>query len=185
MFKGHHWDYFLALEDDLAKLARFIHFSEDNLNTYSVEFARLLMTSTQEVDVLFRQICKKHNDNAERESEYRTFFSNGDYVKIRDIEVSVRRYGLKFTPFKNWISTAPTWWIANNKIKHQRHAHFQEASLNNVLNAMSALLVANIYFSNEFGTLKKDIIPTKLLLPRKLIRSTATGLTALKLRMPS
>jgi len=184
MFKGHHWDYFLALEEDLARLARYIHFSNENLKTYSIEFARLLMASTQEVDALFRQICANNGSKAEKESEYRAFFSKGDYVKMREIEVSVRSYGLTFTPFKHWISNAPTWWTANNKIKHERHAHFQEASLENVLNAMSALLIANIYFSNEMGTLNKDMIPTKLLLPRKLIRATVSGLTSIKLRMP-
>lgn len=184
MFKGHHWDYFLALEDDLAKLARYIHFSEENLNTYSLEFARLLMASTQEIDVIFKQICAKHGDKSDKESGYRTFFSKGEFAKLRELEVSVRSYGLKFIPFKNWVSDAPEWWTANNRIKHERHTHFQNASLKNVLNAMSALLLANIYFSNEMGRLKKDIIPAKLLLPRNLIRGTAQGFTSLRFQMP-
>ena len=119
MFKGHHWDYFLSLEDDLAKLARYIHFSNENLSTYSIEFARLLMAATQEIDVLFKQICARHGDKSNSEAGYRAFFSEGDYVKIRDLEVSVRSYGLKFTPFKDWTSTAPGWWTANLCIERQ------------------------------------------------------------------
>jgi hypothetical protein len=103
MFKGHHWDYFLALEDDLAKLARYIHFSTDNLDTYSIEFARLLMASTQEIDVLFKQICAKHGDRSDKEAGYRVFFSKGDYAKIRDIDVRVRSYGLTFIRSKTGL----------------------------------------------------------------------------------
>lgn len=184
MADRHHWDYYQALEDDLAKLARYIHFSTDNLNTYSIEFARLLMAATQEIDVLFRQICAKHDDKAESESGYRAFFGKGDYVKIRGIEISVRGYALKFTPFKEWIDAPPVWWTANNKIKHERHSHFDHASLKNVLCAMSALLIANIYYASACGTLEKHLVPAKLLLPRKLITAAKPQLGALKLQTP-
>jgi hypothetical protein len=34
-----HWNYFLALEKDLETVSRYIEFSRDNLNTYSIELA--------------------------------------------------------------------------------------------------------------------------------------------------
>jgi len=40
-----HWNYFFAIEDDLATLSRYVEFHEDNFTTYSIEIARILMTA--------------------------------------------------------------------------------------------------------------------------------------------
>ena len=46
-----HWNYYIALEQDLSKVSRFIEFSEDNFETYSIELAHLLLAASSEVDV--------------------------------------------------------------------------------------------------------------------------------------
>ena|SRR5438477_8390126 len=179
----HHWDYFIVLEEDVQKLTRFIHFSQANFNTYSIELARLLMASTQEIDVLFKQICANHGDST-NEPGYRAFFSKGDYAKIRNVRILCPRYGLNFTPFATWDKSTPEWWTANNKVKHERHLHFERASLGNVLDSLSALLIANIYFANDMATLSTDTIPRGLLVPEGLVRAVAVGRTDLAFRMP-
>ena len=70
------------------------------------------------------------------------------------------------------------------KVKHERHTNFEKAALGNVLNSLSALLIANIYFANEMGTLPTDAIPRGLLIPDGLIRPTALGRTDLGFKMP-
>jgi len=54
-----HWRQFLALEEELMQVARYIEFSEDNFNTYSIELASLLLGAGSEIDVVAKQICKK------------------------------------------------------------------------------------------------------------------------------
>jgi len=182
MAYSHHWDYFTALEDDVQKLTRFIHFSEENLKVYSIELARLLMTSTQEIDVLFKQICVKHNDPSTTELGYRKFFQKGRYTKIRNIVTVLHRYDLRFTPFAKWDNDTPEWWTANNKVKHQRHTDFHKASLGNVLKSLSGLLIANMYFADEMGTLPKDYIHSSLLRPDGLVRCwLSNGMVGLKM----
>lgn len=45
--------------------------------------------------------------------------------------------GLSFKPWLNWASDKnPTWWQSYNKVKHNRDAHFDEATLKNALNAL-------------------------------------------------
>ena len=78
-------------------------------------------------------------------------------------------------------SVSATRW---REIKHERHTHFHHATLENALSALSALLIANIYFANANGTLKSDLVPSKLLLPRKLIKAAKPDFSALKLKMP-
>src|SRR5258708_3058108 len=60
-----HWNYFLALEKDLEAVSRFIEFCPDNLNTYSIELAHLLLSSASEiVDTLAKCICVILDPNA-------------------------------------------------------------------------------------------------------------------------
>jgi hypothetical protein len=44
-----HWNYPLVIETDVNRLSRYVEFCGDNFKTYSVELARLLMTSAAEV----------------------------------------------------------------------------------------------------------------------------------------
>src|SRR5436305_10590998 len=59
-----HWNYFLALESDVVRLARFIEFRQDNFPTYSIELARVIMTAASEVDVVAKLVCKRLRPHA-------------------------------------------------------------------------------------------------------------------------
>jgi len=64
-------------------------------------------------------------------------------------EVLVPRYNLTLRPWSNWTrdeNPNPLWWRSYNNVKHQRHEHFKDANLKNVLNAVGGLLVAVFYF---------------------------------------
>jgi hypothetical protein len=166
-----HWNYLLALEDDLDKLSRYIEFHKDNFKAYSIETARILMLATQEVDVLMKQLCKKNKNMAKTEDGYRKFIPK-KYPELLDLKVSLAKYNLSCDPFSYWKKgKTPTWWTANNKIKHERDKKFKMASLENALEAISALLLTNIYFYLEVK--KKNgngIFPNpKLLSPEELI----------------
>src|SRR4029453_3009547 len=43
-----HWNYFLAIENDIGRIGRYIELTRANFTTYSIETARLLMAATQE-----------------------------------------------------------------------------------------------------------------------------------------
>ena len=56
----HYWQYFAALEADLAATARFVELASANMACYSVEFARILLTAGSEIDVLCKVLCQEH-----------------------------------------------------------------------------------------------------------------------------
>ena len=60
-----YWNYFLALENDLEQIARYIEFAKKNFKTYSIELAHLLLTASSEVDVVIKALCKKINPTAQ------------------------------------------------------------------------------------------------------------------------
>jgi hypothetical protein len=51
-----HWNYFIALEEDMQALSRYIEFCDDNLDVYSIELAHLLFAAASEVDVLAKSV---------------------------------------------------------------------------------------------------------------------------------
>lgn len=166
-----HWNYFLALEDDLEELSRYIEFSSDNLDTYSIETARILMLASQEVDVLLKRICKKHGDTSTKEEGYRKFMFE-KYPNFVDIEINILRYELQCVPFSEWKDAkTPDWWTANNKVKHRRDTDFRRASLCNAITAVSALLLTSIYFYLEVEKTKELHPNPSLLYPRSMIQS--------------
>jgi hypothetical protein len=166
-----HWQYLLAIEDDVIQLSRYVEFNIDNYSTYSIEIARILMTATQEIDVLLKQVCSKYGDGSNSEQGYRLFFSS-QFPKISDIEVTTFIGELTLKPFDSWkINQTPAWWTANNKVKHHRHIHYQKASLESGLNAVAGLLIANLYFYLPLPSNEQLYPATKLLYPNDCIVS--------------
>ena len=143
-----HWNYFLALEADLERLARFVEFTNENFGTYSIEIARLLQSACSEVDVLAHKLCK-HLDSGTRARNigpYRPLLRRG-IPSLEVTVVQVPRYGLTLTPWTNWQSDrTPGWWSDHNKVKHRRSDYFPLANLENVLNASAGLLLLTVCF---------------------------------------
>jgi hypothetical protein len=143
-----HWNYFLALESDVVRLARFIEFREDNFSTYSIEIARLLMAAAAEVDVVAKLVCKKlaPESRPRKINGYASVILQAADPKLPALTILIPRYGLTLKPWISWTpETPPLWWTAYNKVKHHRDTGFKEANLGNALNAVSALFSLTIY----------------------------------------
>ena len=137
-----HWTYFIALERDLETVARYIEFSEQNMGTFSLELAHLLMAASSEVDVIAKLLCERLAPEAPRRNidNYRACLIAA-LPELIDMRVTVPRHGLNLQPWVNWRSdTNPDWWRGYNNVKHERNVYFHEATLKNALNAMAALL---------------------------------------------
>lgn len=150
-----HWNYFLALDADTAKMSRFVEFSKDNYRTYSLELARLLMAAAAEVDVVAKIACLKVNPSsrAEKIGQYYSILTTA-HLKLRKYPIQVKRFGLMLKPSSSWSATkSPLWWTAYNKTKHQRNTHFQDSNLKNALNAVAGLYVMLLYAFPEDASL--------------------------------
>lgn len=166
-----HWNYFLAIEEDINRLGRYVELAPANFPTYSIEMARMLMAATQEIDVLLKQLCAAKGQVAKDEQGYRHSVPQL-YSRFGHSKIQVIPFGLDFIPFASWhTGITPKWWTANNKVKHERHTHFREASLENTLNAACGLLVANLYYHDAIGAIA-DLFPsTKHLVPVGMIEA--------------
>jgi hypothetical protein len=143
-----YWNYFLALEDDVKKIGRFIEVNEDNLQVYSIELARILLSASSEVDVLLKQLCFYLDDSKTPKdiNAYKKIIKEKLPEFINE-PVFVYRYGFQINPWGDWNKgDNPDWWSSHNKVKHLRHIHFNKANVENVLKAMSGLLICVAYY---------------------------------------
>lgn len=146
-----HWNYFLALEDDVVRLSRYIEFTTDNFDAYSLELARILSSAASEVDVVAKQLCTKltGTTNAGNISKYREIIQPA-YPALAEALVLIPRFGLTLQPWEQWTNDAkPFWWGAYNNVKHHRHTKFSDASLKNALNSVAGLFVLLLFFYRE------------------------------------
>ena len=138
-----HWNYFIALERDFEVVTRYIEFCEENFEVYSIELSHLLFAAASEVDVIAKLLCRHLRPDAPRGNinEYRAVLS-AEIPEIITTEIFIPRYGLTLTPWNNWADgETPLWWRSYNQVKHERDAHFNQATLKNALNALGALLI--------------------------------------------
>ncbi|MFN5064823.1 MAG: hypothetical protein ACK4V0_04715 [Aphanizomenon sp.] len=141
-----YWQYFLAIEADFAATTRYVEICSDNYKTYSVEYAKLLLASASEIDVVCKILCKKLDTTANpgNMDDYRNCIVR--HTALSDEKVLVRRYNIELEPWKTWKGTCnPPWWSNYNKVKHQRNQYYTEANLKNCINSVAALFILVIY----------------------------------------
>lgn len=159
-----HWNYFLAIERDLEVVSRYIEFCEQNFDVFSIELARILFGAASEVDVVAKLLCKHISPTAPCRNidQYKAILIPS-IPKLPDTEIFISRYGLSFKPWLAWSGDRhPLWWRSYNKVKHERDAHFHEATLKNALNSLGALLILTFHFYSRILALS----PNTVLLPK-------------------
>jgi hypothetical protein len=144
----HYWQYFLAIEASLDETSRYVEIVSDNYKTYSVEYARILLSASSEVDVICKLLCRKIDATKRSKNieDYRDIIT-GKYPNFHSMKVLIPRYGIELTPWEKWKNIEnPSWWKSYNNVKHERSANFQDANLENTLNAVAGLFCLILYY---------------------------------------
>ena len=159
----HYWNYFLALEEDLGRLARYVEFAEANFGAFSTEMAVLLIAAASEVDAVMKLRCEQIGQETKNMHEYRIALADVKPALV-DMQATIPRFGLTLSPWVNWRDeVSPDWWVDHNAVKHQRSTEFARANLHNVLNAVGGLfLLLLTYYGHD--NKRQRIVPAPLLL---------------------
>ena len=157
-----HWQYFLALESDLLRCARFVEFNKENFQTYSLEFARVIVLAVSEIDTVAKLLCREIDRSARPDSigAYRPAILHR-YPRFLEYPINIPRAELTLTPWADWTSEKPpAWWTAANKLKHKRDTHFGRANLENALNSCAALMATITYYYDAVYGAVPEIEPS-------------------------
>jgi hypothetical protein len=167
-----HWKFFLALDESLYTISRYIEINEDNFNAYSTELTRCYLSSCAEFDVVCRSLCSKLDPNCHFD-DYNRRYEKGDkppsmkncaeiilkkwpeISKAYTIEVNTK---ISIFPFSTWTFDnigkdviIQSWWQEHNMVKHFRNEHYKYANLKNTIYSMSALMLIILYFIKQSG----------------------------------
>ena len=158
-----HWNYFLSIEEDIADVSRWVEFDKANFSCFSIQLARLLMVASAECDVIAKRLCDDIDKEAKAQSinRYREVIVER-HPNLPESKVEIPRFGLELTPWLNWKKEnyPPLWWSANNKVKHHRNTHFNQATLENALNSSAGLfMLLAIYY----GRRERSVTPAPTL----------------------
>lgn len=138
----------IILLQKLSEILLYIEPSNKSKKTYSHKLRELLILSCTEFENQITSILEKHNI-----APIGRNYNTNDYVKINDIAylynyvINFKNYSIfsKIMPFKNWNISNPTqslkWYDSYNKTKHNKNLHFDESTLDNVINAIASNII--------------------------------------------
>lgn len=160
----HYLRAFFILQNDLKKLFEYIEPDDCNNETYSYRIHELFMRICIEVEANFKAILKENIFSKDEKD-----WNIDDYKKINtthhlsSYKVTLpiwNQWNWIFQPFSEWINgNNPSRYRAYNKSKHDRQWNFKQANFNNLIQAMSGLLVI---LSSQFRT--EDFSPAQVTL---------------------
>ncbi|QWF16904.1 hypothetical protein [Lysobacter capsici] len=147
-----HWHYFLAIESDLVRVSRFVEFHKDNMQTFSIELARVLLATCAKVEVVGKLIAHTHNIRPRKIDQIRDALMS-KYPHISAAQVFLPRHDLTLTPWSAWAGNkSPNWWVAYNSLKHDHKDALSHASLASSLESLGGLLVLVLLYCRISGT---------------------------------
>lgn len=161
-----HWNYYLALEQDMERISRFIEFDSAHLNVYSIEFTRIFLSACSEIDVLLKEmgVLKLGKWKGKTIHDYRLMVQE-NFKELINERIYIHRFGFEYVPWESWNdNTNPLWWRSYNNVKHHRNDFYSEANLENTLNALGALLVITVYYYQLIFQERNRIAANKIIL---------------------
>lgn len=162
------WLYYLRLEDEFINTMNYVEFSECNMQTYSREYSKILLSIGSEVDIICKQLCQQicHEKSCNNITQYAEILC--DYGDLPFARVEFAYSKEEYAPFADWApDNSPSWWKAYNCIKHNRVADENErvGNLKNVFLAIAGLFVLNRYLCREIcagRVMNEPSVPSKM-----------------------
>jgi len=134
-----------VLLEKLNELLLYVEPGPNGLKSYSHKTREFLILSCTEVENSWQHHLKSSGYSSN------TDFNTNDYVKLKaplhleEYEIQMLQYSSMIpplVPFASWDDKSPSqslvWYDAYNKTKHNREAHFQDATLINCIQSMAA-----------------------------------------------
>ena len=165
-----YWSVYKNLEKEFLKLADYIHFSDDQLNTYSMFIADLIMRCSVEIEAISKELYCMLGGNmspTDPQGNVRDLYFDTDYLDLLEQkwviskkQIMVSAINFYFTDEKNKVITplyksnkrgtsGSKWKQAYQAVKHDRRNSLKKANIQNLLNALGSLYILNLYYRDE------------------------------------
>ena len=162
-----YWPVYKNLEHDVLTLTQFIHFSDDQLKTYSMHIADLIVRCAVEIESISKELYCLNGGNMapiDRNGNTRDLFFDTDCIdyleqrwKLSKKQITVSGVGFYLSDEKNRVlmplkkankrgSSGCKWKQAYQAVKHNRNQSLKKATIENLISALGALFILNKYY---------------------------------------
>lgn len=165
-----YWPVYKNLEKEFLKLADYIHFSDDQLDTYSMYIADLIVRCSIEIEAISKELYCMLGGNMtpiDAQGNPRDLYFDTDCLnlleqnwRLSQKQIVVSAANIYFTEEKNRTLTplhkahkrgtsGSKWKQAYQAVKHDRKNSLKKANIENLLHALGALYILNLYNIDE------------------------------------
>lgn len=163
-----YWSVYKNLERELMNLADVIHFDDKQDKVYSVHIADLLIRTSVEIEAISKHLYEVNGGNMnpiDDQGDPRSLFFDSDCIQELDQKwhitkkvVNVVASNFYFTKEENLILRPlkdcnkqgnGRWKKAYQAVKHDRVNSLEAGNVGNLIRAMAALYILNLYNMND------------------------------------
>lgn len=171
LMNNFYWAVYKNLENELILLSNLIHIDDKQLCIYSIKIAELLLRTSVEIESISKALYFK---NGGTKPDDAGLFFDTDCIDLlenkfklskKQVQISTPNFYLILpenqilTPLNKASkrgTSSSDWKRAYQAIKHNRATSLSKANLKNLIRAMAALYLLNIYFNDYSYSLEKD-----------------------------
>jgi hypothetical protein len=166
-----YWPIYKNLERELIELSNLVHFDDKQLSVYSVKIAELLIRSSVEIESISKELFFSCGGVV---PDGRDLYFDTDCLHLLEEkwQLSKKVVILSSTNFhfendKNKVITplhksfkrgtsGSDWKKAYQAVKHERVKSLDKGNIGNLIRALGALFILNLYYKKESFNLGKD-----------------------------
>lgn len=164
------WPVYRNLEKELLQLADYIHFSDDQTKVYSMHIADLIVRCSIEIEAISKELYLELGGNQFPVNDSgikRDLYFDTDCLDLlekhwnlskKQVIVSATTFYFLAEANRNFSplhkankrgTSGSKWKQAYQAVKHSRKSSLKMASIENLLHAMGALYILNLYYRDE------------------------------------
>ncbi|MGY5749396.1 hypothetical protein ACXHQO_23420 [Vibrio antiquarius] len=166
-----YWPIYKNLEKEAVELSNWVHFDDKQLSVYSVKISELLIRCSVEIESISKDL---YLENGGAQPEEGDLYFDTDCLKFLDEKWNLsKKVVIPSSPnfhfetennkclkplhksFKRGTSGSD-WKKAYQAVKHERVKSLTKGNLGNLLRALGALFILNLYYKKEVFSLGKD-----------------------------
>lgn len=175
------WPVYKNLEKNFLELADYIHFADDQSKVYSMYIADLIVRCSIEIEAISKELYLNLGGDAhpvDADGNNRDLYFDTDCIDLLEHKwnLSKKQVIVSATTFYFSVDTnrifAPlhkankrgtsgsNWKKAYQAVKHSRKSSLKKANIKNLLYAMGALYILNLYYREETFDIRCDYMGT-------------------------
>jgi hypothetical protein len=137
------WNQYRLLQRELIAVLDYIAPTPNNLQVYSTQLLSLIRGIGAEVDSACKRIVPAAEPEKTTMADWRPYLEKEHMISRVCLPVLLFHHYVR--PFREFeLERSPVWWRAFTNLKHRRDEFFEQATLENAINALGGLLLLNV-----------------------------------------